>query len=513
MNHSSLNTSSSFSTGRRTLNVKEEFSTLLLEFLALDLHSPPVVGTTSLIPTPPPPRVCSPVSLTALRDVLREAARTPSGTAFEDVIEDTAHFVFSLRRLLGAAVHGNRAERWGLTEPAASECELERSDQEEEPKRPFARRYRSVLESPTVATPRETSLSTSHLPSPSPSCGAVGKEDDTLFRLHSLLLLDLQQHTTDSLLHLNRFVDQISESSGGFKGILTHPQAVELQTVFLHRLTALVSSQLEKAAGEGSGWASFQAEVTETVGRLRAAPSPSCPVLEVNSPLRCRSASPSLSQNSSLRPSIGQAGSEFVSRCVVQHIGSYQLILQQRYPAIHAWDVLDAARYRLESSSSPSPTVPRHYSESTHCAGFDGDGSLSGDWTRQEPPDVPHTSAKPPRPSSASVDDATIPLPPLEFGPGESALERFLSRETPCPLYDEFCEQLVSLSFPNEKVAHSSSPLGERDVNQVTAGTPEGAERRCFSLITPSPPHPPWLENRRKCKSIPALRMNQSTTH
>ncbi|CBZ23946.1 hypothetical protein, unknown function [Leishmania mexicana MHOM/GT/2001/U1103] len=220
-----------------------------------------------------------------------------------------------------------------------------------------------------------------------------------LVRYHAELTLGLQQSILWCISQLDSGLVTSSQEDGGVCGVLTHPRALQLQWMFLdavvQSVTRLQQRWREGTASTGSVEAVGEASVVldrlaQAAKELRhPSHSPQLQVFELSERGTARRSPPpfaSWRSDSSARRAIGGtspllyntppraatsapntineclgvAGAEYSAKLIVQQLWCAQQLLSQRFPGYAAtWEVLEGARFFVESARSPTPTLPR----------------------------------------------------------------------------------------------------------------------------------------------------------
>lgn len=228
---------------------------------------------------------------------------------------------------------------------------------------------------------------------------AVATTHASTWRYHADLTLQMQQCMLRWMSGLDATLTNHAADDGGLWGILTHPRAAQLQTAFLGDVTKTLVAVCARWRGDARTAESASAvkEVSAVVERLqeathvtqgagaslhlhvyelsgaestRRSPPPfasrrrstSFQSTENDSDSECwTSGGPSPSApRSDIERCLGVAGADYPTKLVAQQLWCAQKLLSQRFPSYAAtWDVLERARFLVESTRSPTPTVPR----------------------------------------------------------------------------------------------------------------------------------------------------------
>lgn len=238
---------------------------------------------------------------------------------------------------------------------------------------------------------------------------------DGLTRFHAELTLALQQCMLRCMCELDAAVCRAAEEDAGLSGVLTRPRAAQLQRLFLKSITqALVDTQRQwrETFSAGVGNAEAMSEVAAVLeGLAHASQGPQLRVFELSgggtAATRCSpppfaswppvsaSLRPTASAVPAIRACLGVAWAEYSAKLTAQHLWCAQRLLSQRFPAYTGpWELLERARFLVESARSPTPTVPRSDSAEPGAAS----PAARPEWeTVKEAHSVDDDSAPPPR--------------------------------------------------------------------------------------------------------------------
>jgi hypothetical protein len=282
-----------------------------------------------------------------------------------------------------------------------------------------------------------------------------------MWRFHAILTLQLQQSMLRCMCLLDAALANFSADDGGLCGVLTHPRALQLQEMFIDAIATTLSSAEQRWAADTTTADSTETlrEVSVVLERLQQAAhaqhhtgkAPQLHVYELSTaePSRCspppfaswrRSSFSFLSHSrnddtdleAACAPSapgncvdiercLGVAGSDYVTKLVAQHLWCAQKLLSQRFPSYApSWDLLERARFFVESTRSPTPTVPRSDSNE-HVGNFSVPATMQSASVAPSPERGPrHDGETPPpcvtatqRKSERPVDVVNLTLSPL----------------------------------------------------------------------------------------------------
>nr|CCM17211.1 hypothetical protein, unknown function [Leishmania guyanensis] len=220
-----------------------------------------------------------------------------------------------------------------------------------------------------------------------------------LVRYHAELTLGLQQTMLWFICRLDTGIMLSSEEDGGVFGVLTHPRAVQLQWIFFDAVVQSVTSLQQRWSEDSACTGSVEAvgEVSVVLNGLAQAaqelrhPShfPQLQVFELSESGTAHRSSPPFaswrSNSSATRASsdastplystspraptraqnsisecLGVVGADYSAKLTAQQLWCAQQLLSQRFTAYTAaWEVLERARFFVESTRSPTPTMPR----------------------------------------------------------------------------------------------------------------------------------------------------------
>ncbi|KPA80416.1 hypothetical protein ABB37_04655 [Leptomonas pyrrhocoris] len=282
---------------------------------------------------------------------------------------------------------------------------------------------------------------------------STGESVSPTWRFHADLTLQLQQCMLRSMCLLDTALIDHSAEDGGLCGILTRPRAAEFQHIFVNAITETLVSARDKWRADVAFTSSTEAvrEVSVVLERLQqvahaqrqANASPQLQVCELTTTEPTRRSPPpfaswrrsdSSSQRggegdvkresvdaysasdhrSDIERCLGVVGSDYAAKLVAQQLWCAQRLLSQRFPSYAAsWDHLERARFFVESTRSPTPTVPRNDSNERPTV-FGASASMArSDATRPDsvprhdggtpPPCVITTQRKGERPSKAAT--------------------------------------------------------------------------------------------------------------
>ncbi|CAG9577817.1 hypothetical protein LMJF_29_0860 [Leishmania major strain Friedlin] len=239
-------------------------------------------------------------------------------------------------------------------------------------------------------------LQTKPTTSPSPTEGETVCD---LVRYHAELTLELQQSMLRCIYQLDSSLVTVSQEDGGACGALTHPRAAQLQWMFLDAVVqsvthlqqrwreGTVSTGSVEAVGEASVVLDRLAQAAQELrhpshsrqlqvfelserGSARRSPPPFTSWRSDASAMRAFSGASPLLCNTSPRVAtsapnpinecLGVAAADYSAKIIAQQLWCAQQLLSQRFPGYAAtWEVLEGARFLVESARSPTPTVPR----------------------------------------------------------------------------------------------------------------------------------------------------------
>ncbi|KPI89810.1 hypothetical protein ABL78_1073 [Leptomonas seymouri] len=227
---------------------------------------------------------------------------------------------------------------------------------------------------------------------------STGKSVPLIWRFHADLTLQLQQCMLRSMCLLDAALIDHSADDGGLCGVLTHSRAAQFQGIFVSSIIATLSSVQDRWRTDFAITGSTEAvrEVTVALERLQQAAhaqhtgmSPPLHVFELSTAKSARcspppfawrrrsstsllsgredgmedeaaDASPALGNHSDIERCLGVVGSDYAAKLVAQQLWCAQTLLSQRFPSYAAsWGLLERARFFVESTRSPTPTVPR----------------------------------------------------------------------------------------------------------------------------------------------------------
>ncbi|CAC9507764.1 hypothetical protein conserved [Leishmania donovani] len=239
-------------------------------------------------------------------------------------------------------------------------------------------------------------LQTKPTTSPSPTEGETVCD---LVRYHAELTLGLQQSMLWFISQLDSSLLTSSQEDGGVCGVLTHPRAAQLQWMFLDAVVQFVTHLQQRwsegtastgsveAVGEASVVLNRLAQAAQELrhpshsrqlqvfelserGIARRSPPPFASWRSDSSAMRAFGGTSPLLCNTSPRAAtsapnainecLGVAGADYSAKLIAQQLWCAQQLLSQRFPGYAAtWEVLEGARFFVESARSPTPTVPR----------------------------------------------------------------------------------------------------------------------------------------------------------
>ncbi|GET90348.1 hypothetical protein, unknown function [Leishmania tarentolae] len=328
-----------------------------------------------------------------------------------------------------------------------------------------------------------------------------GETMHDLVRYHAELTLGLQQSMLWCISRLDASLVISSQEDGGVCGVLTHPRAAQLQWMFLDAVVQSVThlQQQWRADTASTGSAEAVREASVVLDRLlqaiqelrhpsrmpqlqvcelsesgteRRSPPPFASWKPVLSAMRDfggtntlpYSTSPRVltSAPESINECLGVIGADYSTKLIAQQFWCAQQLLSQRFPGYAAsWEVLERARFFVESARSPTPTVPRSNSPqrvATHVAA----------------------------PSPVSVVELKCKQPRSHGGSTPPCVDETQRKcERPYDLQRELSLPSRGLVFTEEKGA---GVVGDAS----TAVTDTTASKRCLPIESPgAPPTPP----------------------
>ncbi|KAG5473463.1 hypothetical protein LSCM4_03531 [Leishmania orientalis] len=220
-----------------------------------------------------------------------------------------------------------------------------------------------------------------------------------LVRYHAELTLGLQQSMLWCISQLDTGSVPVSEEEGGVFGILTHSRAAQLQWMFLDAVVQSVTNVQQRwreaplcaasveAVGEASAVLDRLVQAAQALrrpshspqlrvfeasesGAGRRSPPPFTSWQSKSSETRLSSDASTLLYSNSPRAAagapnlinecLGVVGAGYSAKLTAQQLWCSQQLLSQRFPVYPAaWEVLERARFFVESVRSPTPTVPR----------------------------------------------------------------------------------------------------------------------------------------------------------
>ncbi|KAK7195486.1 hypothetical protein NESM_000476200 [Novymonas esmeraldas] len=387
-----------------------------------DAH--PVFGPTRGLSTPPcvsPPRPLHVVR--ALGEAMRAAAPCDVGPC-TDTVTEAGLYLLRLTRVLEQCVletveHEMRSSVDGGVAPSSREvptsavsCNTEAGALSSSSStlhcrgRRYARSDTSLVQHHVAQS--HDSASSSATPVSAPVDDRVARD---LVRYHAELTLELQQSMLRCMCRLD--ADPPLVSKGEEEGenedvvgcVLAHSRTTQLQWMFLdavvHTVAHVQQRWRELPASPGSTEA--LSEVNSVLDRLaqavqallhsarnpqlrvfempgataaRRSPPPftswrsssstaSAPGDDIISapPLRATSPHATPETLTPVNECLGVVGADYCAKLTAQQLWCAQQLLAQRFPACGAvWDVLEHARFRVEATRSPTPTLPRHES-------------------------------------------------------------------------------------------------------------------------------------------------------
>lgn len=362
----------------------------------------------------PPSSPLATEALRALQDVLEESKRC-SCCSPADPVAEAGLFVMRLTRLMEQRTLARVQDEMHLRlrETTLPTC-VPPSVQS-----PYAPREETTSASRSPSTLRccgrrytvPGASSSSFSPSPTASALDVGAMLEPqlensgnmarapIWRFHADLTLQLQQCMFRCIFLLDKALVNLSADDGGLCGILTHTRAAQLQEMFISAITESLSCAREKWKADGTvaGSAEAAREVSVVLERLQQAAhaqqhagmSPQLHVFELSAAecIRCSpppftswKQSPSLlvggCESGGVREAasflsvsdnrddiewcFGVVGRDYSAKLVAQQLWCAEKLLSQRFPSYaSSWDRLERARLCVESTRSPTPTVPR----------------------------------------------------------------------------------------------------------------------------------------------------------
>ncbi|KAG5473745.1 hypothetical protein LSCM1_04375 [Leishmania martiniquensis] len=231
------------------------------------------------------------------------------------------------------------------------------------------------------------------------SSPAEGEVVCNLVRYHAELTLGLQQSMLWCICQLDTGNVFLTEEDGGGCGVLTPSRAARVQWLFLDAIVQSVTHLQQRwregpvcaASVEAVGEASVVLDRLGQAAQALRHPSlsPQLQVFEVSGSGTARRSPPPFtswqSDSSGTRVSadagvllhgaspqavagdpsringcLGVVGAGYAAKLAAQQLWIAQELLSQRFPAhTAAWEVLERARFFVESARSPTPTVPR----------------------------------------------------------------------------------------------------------------------------------------------------------